>query len=276
MPSEDINVPVVDNPAGDMGDTEAVGTGGDQPAAEYEYVDTSEFADKYVKVKVDGEEVDVPFNEAIQGYQRQADYTRKTQELASQREQLQFAQTLQTALENNPQQTLEVLSRHYGVETAQRMVADAQSNANTGVTNVAPEPEFDDPLERRVWEMDQRIQQYEQERATDQLQREISRLQSTYDDFVPQEVVREALRRGTTDLEGTYKQIAFDKLRQRLATREEAQNVVASQNQQVVDAKRDAAFIEGGSSANAPTDSSAGSISSVADAWAAAKQQIGM
>lgn len=270
MPSEDINVPVADNPVGDTGDTEALGTDENQSAPQYEYVDPSEFSDKYVKVKVDGEEIDVPFSEALQGYQRQADYTRKTQELASQREQLQFAQTLQSALENDPQATLDVLSRHYGVATAQKMVADAQAQ------QPAAEPEFDDPLERRVWEMDQRFQQYEQERATDQLQREISRLQSAYDDFVPQEVVREALRRGTTDLEGTYKQLAFDKLRQRLVAQEEAKNVVSSQNQQVVDAKRDAAFVEGGSSANSPTEVPAGTISSVADAWAAAKQQIGM
>ena len=114
------------------------------PTESYEYVDTSAFDGKYVKVKVDGEELDVPFNEAIQGYQRQADYTRKTQELSQQREQLQYAQTLQQALESNPQQTLEILSRHYGVAEAQRMIADAQ--------DAPSEPEFDDPLEKRIWE----------------------------------------------------------------------------------------------------------------------------
>lgn len=232
----------------------------------YEYVDTDAFNDKYVKVKVDGEEVSVPFNEAIQGYQRQADYTRKTQELSTQREQLQFASTLQQALENDPQGTLDLLSRHYGVAEAQRMVAEAQPET----------PQFDDPLEQRIYEMDQRIQQYEQERANDQLQKEIVRLQSTYEDFDPQEVVSTALRLNTTDLEGTYKQIAFDRVRAQLQAQQQVQEVSAQEQSAIVDAKRDANFVSGGASANAPTDQPAGKVSSVAEAWAAAKQQMGI
>jgi len=39
-------------------------------------------------VKVDGEELEVSLDELMQGYSRQSDYTRKTQELASQRDQM--------------------------------------------------------------------------------------------------------------------------------------------------------------------------------------------
>lgn len=39
------------------------------------------------KVKVDGEELEVPLNELLNGYMRQADYTRKTQALAQERKQ---------------------------------------------------------------------------------------------------------------------------------------------------------------------------------------------
>ena len=167
MSDENIAVETSPEPVGET----VAETVAETPTESYEYVDTSAFDGKYVKVKVDGEELDVPFNEAIQGYQRQADYTRKTQELSQQREQLQFAQTLQQALESNPQQTLDVLSRHYGVAEAQRMVAEATDTPET--------PQFDDPLEQRIWEAEQRIQSYEQERANDQLQKEISRLQNT-------------------------------------------------------------------------------------------------
>ena len=238
------------------------------PEPSYEYVDTDAFADKYVKVKVDGEDVSVPFTEAIQGYQRQADYTRKTQELSSQREQLQFATTIQQALEQNPQETLELLSRHYGVAEANKIVADAQQATET--------PQFDDPLEQRIYEMDQRIQQYEQERANDQLQKEISRLQSTSEDFNPQEIVKAALQRNTTDLEGTYKQIAYDKVVAKLQAQQQAQSMTQAEQAAIVDAKRDANFVSGGASANGPSDQPAGQISSVADAWAAAKQQMGI
>jgi hypothetical protein len=41
------------------------------------------------RVKVDGEEIEVPFSELLKGYQRQADYTRKTQRIAEERRKLQ-------------------------------------------------------------------------------------------------------------------------------------------------------------------------------------------
>lgn len=262
MSEENINVDV-ESPAVD---TEAPAVAEDTTS--YEYVDPSAFDGKYVKVKVDGTDIDVPFDEAIQGYQRQADYTRKTQELATQREQLGYAQTLQQALETNPQETIDLLTRHYGVATANQMVADAQNEPQV--------PEFDDPLEKRIWETEQRIQQYEQDRANQQLQSEISRLQSTYEDFNAQEVVRQALQSGTTDLEGTYKQIAFDRLINKVRAQEEAPKILAGQEQAVVDAKRDAGFIEGGASANSPSSTNEFKPSSVAEAWALSKQQLGM
>ena len=264
MSDENIAVETSPEPVGETG----AETVAETPTESYEYVDTSAFDGKYVKVKVDGEELDVPFNEAIQGYQRQADYTRKTQELSQQREQLQFAQTLQQALESNPQQTLDVLSRHYGVAEAQRMVAEATDTPET--------PQFDDPLEQRIWEAEQRIQSYEQERANEQLQKEIARLQNTYEDFNPQEVVKAALDAGTTNLEAVYKQIAYDRLVQKVRAGEQANQIVQDQNQQVVDAKREAGFVEGGASANGPSDVPVGKIGSIHDAWALAKNQMGM
>ena len=101
-------------------------------------------------------------------------------------------------------------------------------------------------------------------------------MQSTYEDFNPQEVVSAALKMGTTDLEAVYKQTAYDRLLQQVRTQQEAQQVLANQNQQVVDAKRDAAFIEGGASANGPSDQPVGKIGSIHDAWSLAKQQMGM
>jgi hypothetical protein len=69
------------------------------------------------QVKVDGEIVEVSLKEALAGYQRQADYTRKSQALANEREELnastqEFSETLATleqldsAWEENPVQVL--------------------------------------------------------------------------------------------------------------------------------------------------------------------------
>jgi hypothetical protein len=49
------------------------------------------------KVKVDGKEVEVSLEELTKGYMRQADYTRKTQELAERRKQVQNLQRIPQA-----------------------------------------------------------------------------------------------------------------------------------------------------------------------------------
>ena len=57
-------------------------------------------------VKVDGQEMQVPLEELLNGYQRQADYSRKTQALADERRQLQqqYAQYQQPQVQPEPQE----------------------------------------------------------------------------------------------------------------------------------------------------------------------------
>ena len=245
----------VENTPVDSGQVDSTGIGASD--GDVEIFDISEFADKPVRIKVDGEELTVPLAEAVAGYQRQADYTRKTQELASQREQMQFATAIQEALQQDPAGTIELLQRHFGV---QQEAFDE------------PEvPEFTDPLERQMWEIDQKVQQIEQFRAEQQLQAELSRLQSKYQDFDPQTVVFEALKQGSNDLEAVYKQMAFDKL---FLERQAAQHL-AAQEQSVVQAKRDAGIIAGGSNNAASAVDTSGPVASVRDAWEAAKRELG-
>lgn len=250
--------------APEMGQVEATEVGqATETAPSYDYVDIDEIADRYVKVKIDGEELDVPVKEALSGYQRQADYTRKTQELAAQRESLQFAQTIAQALESDPAGTLELLGRHYG-------------GAGQPANQIPSVPEFADPLERQVWELNQKVQSFEQAQAQVALEKEINRLSSQYQDFNAAEVIQHALRLGSDNLEAVYKQIAFDRLAQEVATYRKANEVVSQREQGIVDAKRNAAFVAGGASANGATAEPAGRITSVADAWLAAKRQMGM
>jgi len=61
--------------------------------------EAAEPADSTYTVKVDGSESEVTLSELQQGYQRQADYTRKTQELASERQRLEQAEAIVSALE---------------------------------------------------------------------------------------------------------------------------------------------------------------------------------
>jgi hypothetical protein len=225
-----------------------------------------EYSNYRVPVKLDGEELEVPLSEALAGYQRQADYTRKTQELAQQKEQFQFATALQSALDNDPAATIDLLSKHYGIsrQAVTEMIADGE--------------DFDslDPVEQKYRELDQRIASFEDYQSKQEIEREVQRLKSKYEDFNINEVVSTALRLNSTDLEGTYKQIAFDKMMAKSELERQARDVQQQKENALLESKRQASVVSGGSSATASTTSeSFEPITSIAEAWAAAKRQMG-
>jgi hypothetical protein len=235
-------------------------------APETPMLDVTEYSDYRVPVKFDGEELQVPLTEAIAGYQRQADYTRKTQELASQREELQFAATLQAALENDPAATIDLLSRHYGISRAE---------ARDMVDGMDSQYEDLDPAEQKMRELDQRIAQFEEYQSQQEIEREISRLQSKYEDFDTNQVVQAALRSKTTDLEATYKQLAFDRFMKQKELETAARQVQQSEESKIVEQKREASVVSGGHSATSSTTTdSFEPITSLSDAWLAAKKQL--
>jgi hypothetical protein len=223
-----------------------------------EYFVWDEYADKPVKLIVDGEEIEVPLAEALTGYQRQSDYTRKTQELAEQRRQVQFAAALQEALQNDPASTVELLSQHYGVNKQP----------------TSEEDEFLDPVEKQYRQLETRIQAFEQEKAMRELENQIESLSRRYGElFDANEVVAKALATGSTNLEATYKQIAFDRLFEQSRTKEVATKVKSEETKKIVDAKRDAAVVSKGASAKS-ADVSSKPIRSVRDAFESAKRQL--
>lgn len=59
--------------------------GEDKPTQDEDAEEASEATPKTATVVIDGKEVQVPFEEVVKGYQRQADYSRKTQALAEER-----------------------------------------------------------------------------------------------------------------------------------------------------------------------------------------------
>lgn len=96
----------------------------EQPEQEEESAGEPEEEPKY-KVTVDGEDVEVTQEELLRGYMRQSDYTRKTQQLANQRQQIeqlyaqrQFQQPQPT--QEVPEQQTESLN-----EVAKRMAAQS-------------------------------------------------------------------------------------------------------------------------------------------------------
>jgi predicted metal-dependent hydrolase len=153
------------------------------PAAEPEYLELDDnLRSKHVRVKVDGEEVSVPLDEALQGYQRQAAFTQHSQQLAEQRRQAEDAIRLHQAMQANPGLTVQILADHAGMSVEQylglqRAQAAAQQQAEQ-------EPEFDDPLERELYQERQAREALErrftQREADEQLQRAVYGLQQQY------------------------------------------------------------------------------------------------
>jgi hypothetical protein len=225
---------------------------------DFELFDYTQFSDNKVKLQVNGEEIVVPLSEALAGYQRQADYTRKTQELSEQKKQIQFAAAIQESLDNDPAGTLQMLQQAYGLDT----------NQNLGLDD-----EWLDPAEQRVQDLEARLMAFEQQRAMDDLQKTLDSLQVKYgDDFSPDEVVAKALAQGSTDLEAIFKQIAFDKV---YAEAKAGKKKVVEETTRT-QAKREAAIVSGGTSAKGTAPIKPDQPKSVFEAYEAAKRTLGI
>jgi len=98
------------------------------------------------------------------GYMRQADYTQKTQELASQRQVLDKAKTLWDALQNSPYETVKQLWSR--VSAGQPPAPDSQPTATPQGVDI--EALVEQKLQERL-ENDPRLQSFEQDRALKQI-----------------------------------------------------------------------------------------------------------
>lgn len=260
--------PAVDG--GQVADEGATDSGAESP----NYLDLEANRDAYVKVTVDGEELDVPLNEALAGYSRQADYTRKTQELAQQREQLQYAEALATAYDRNPEETVRLLAQQAGItlNQARAQVQDAQEQVEQD------DSWLDGAVDPRLSMLEERIQQFEVAQARTDLERTIGTLQDRYgDDFNPNEVVNAAIAAGSTDLEAVYKQMAFDRLFARTAAQGDAEEARQAAEARATAAKAAVGEVvqSGGSAAGAGSESGT-TPTTVAQAIAMAEAELGL
>ena len=230
---------------------------GEAPEVVKDYFVWDEYADRNVKLNVSGEEIDVPLKEALAGYQRQADYTRKTQELSEQRKQVQFGTALQEALQNNPSDTLELLKQHYGLNEQQ-----------------ASEDElFTDPVEKQYRQLETRMKAFEQEKAVRDLEKTVESLSRKYGDaFDADEVIAKALATGNSNLEAVYKQTAFDRIFEQNLTNSQVKAKKADDEKVIVQSKRDASVVSKGASSKS-ADVASKPVTTLREAFELAKRQ---
>ena len=205
-------------------------------------------------VKIDGEEQQVSLEELQNGYQRQADYTRKTQEIAAERERLLQAEAIVSALEKDPVGTLDTLASSF--------------NVNNPVPNQIDDSEYEqDPTERKLAELENKIAAQEQVQRVQKIEREVNTLQEKYGEFDRQELLNHALKNGIPNLEAAYTHMRFNEVK---TTADKL-----SQEQEITNKKREAAVVTPGGSTQSGTESEpTPEVSSLRDAFALAKKQL--
>lgn len=153
-------------------------------------------------VKINGVEEQVSMEEALKGYQRQADYTRKTQELASEREQLSQAQQLWNAIESNPEHAISAIADAYGFKLSPAELKAAESARTESVDTL----DESTPADPRWQQVEQFMQQAQQEKLQAQIDRELSTIHSKHGgiQFDDNQLLEFAVNRGIANLEDAF------------------------------------------------------------------------
>ena len=207
-------------------------------------------------VKVDGSEEQVSLDELRDGYQRQADYTRKTQELASERNRLQQAEAIVQSLESDPAGTLTALGDAFGVSRA--------TGEPAGV--VAPWDEAA-PNAPRLATLEARREQQDRVHRRQQVEKQVESLKGSYGEFNASELYQHALKHKIGNLEAALTHMRYNDIATKANKLE--------QDQERTDAKREASVVEPSGSKQAGSSTEPVSKpNSIREAFADAKRSL--
>lgn len=185
----------------DGGDADDDDTDVDDATDEFDF---DSIKDKPVKVTVNGETFEVPLAELRNGYMRQADYTRKTQQVAADADTLRWARDMQEAFRVDPAGSVRYLQEQLGL-----------SDESDPFEDIDPEMR---PLAAELWrtqqqlvELQQKQEQVDQERVNASVRAELESMISKYPDFSAENVLPVALEHGLR-MEQAYKLWKADQL----------------------------------------------------------------
>lgn len=187
-----------------------------------------ETQDSY-EVTVDGEKLTVTLDELKSGYMRQADYTRKTQELSQESAEVKDAVTLFRALQEKPMQTVQKL---WETVRQGQPVTDSVPKGTPQVTS--NEVDIDALVEQKLNERlaeDPRLKELEEQRALAEINAIFDGIEKDYDVTLSESdrvyVLRKAEKMGVTTVEGL--EAVFAKLMHDVERKnKQAQNVQAN------------------------------------------------
>ena len=208
-------------------------------------------------VKVDGEDHEVSLEELRDGYQRQSDYTRKTQELASERKRLQQAEAIVAALESDPAGTLTALGDAFGVEN--QPISDGSYDTDY---------EAEDPTSQRVAQLEARLEAQDRLQRRNEMEKQVDNLKERYGDFDESELYQHALSNRIGNLEAALTHMRYGDVADRAEKLEK--------EQERTEAKRDATVVEpkGSKQTGSSTDTVQKHVGSLREAYAEAKREL--
>lgn len=144
------------------------------------------YGERTVKVKVQGELVEVPLRDLTDGFMRREDYSRKTAEVAEVRKAAEWAKDIQEAFANDPVGTLDAFARAYGVDgqvSASRDESDPYEDFDPEIAEVLRQR--DEMLlqqQQQLAQLAEAYQSIEQERLFSQVKAEVESLRSEFGD----------------------------------------------------------------------------------------------
>ena len=205
-------------------------------------------------VKIDGREERVSLNELQNGYQRQADYTRKTQELASERERLAQGEAIVQALESDPEGAISALAGAFGVGGGNQQTMPDQT-----------EYEELDPEEFRLRRIESSIEEQNRALRQQNLQKEVKTLRDKYDgiDFDEKALYAHALKNKINNLDAAFTHMNWDQMQ------------TAAKDAEIVGEKRAAQIIDGvPGSSEGNVERAVRAVDSIRDAFALAQTEL--
>ena len=161
----------------------------------------------------------ITLDEARNGYLRQADYTRKTQEVAERARQLSQYEALATALETNPRLAMEAIAEATGFQV---MPKGQRPEAHDDVDYSEL-----DPSEARIAQLEAKIAAQEERERMAAIDNEMQTLKSTYGDFDEQALLTHAIRTQASSLTDAFRTMKFADLEAELAELKSAKDVQA-------------------------------------------------
>lgn len=157
----------------------------DKPEGASDEWDWSVHADKTVPVKIGDVEESVTLKELRDGYLRQQDYTRKTQQVAQVRDLAKWAQDVQQGFEVDPAGMIEAFKRAFRVDEAAK--PDPLENIDE---DLRPVYEQNLQLQQQIVQLQEAYERQEKERVLEGVKRDLEALKGEYgESFDPRETI---------------------------------------------------------------------------------------